>query len=260
MDSALKSIHEWSPRDGYFLTPEGIYDDRWKNPQEFNLSTRCPKYLKLHGSTNWLVPYHGVDLSTGELRTFSKYYMDKLFIFLNGINNYETYEDRYWGPYSPFSYCYYPPNLPGKRDDIKTGRTSVRIVSAPDLPTHAKTAIGEDTIFSMPLIVPPVRDKQYMRYGRIFSELWEQAEEEIRECHELYIIGYSFPDTDFASKNLFNKALQYNNKLKMVTIINPFPERIREILINEIGVKSDKIRIQEESFSALSIDRSGMGR
>ncbi len=248
MDRALLSTHKWSPHNGYCIMPESIFDDGWKTPDAFEPAMGGPGYIKLHGSTNWLAPYHGVNLTTGEKFTFSRYGMDKLFVFLAATQPYETYEDRYWGPYEQFSYCYYPPNLPLLEDSTPKGRVKVRMVSAIDLPEHGKVVIGDNIVYSMPLIIPPVRNKQYGRYGKIFSRLWSRSEVEISKCEELYIIGYSFPGTDMASRNLFNKAMRANSVLQRVVIINPDPERVQALLRNEFGVSKSKIVSRTEYF------------
>ena len=146
LDRALLETGDWNPAEGYHIIPEAIYHDGWKNPSK-SKSTNQVKYLKLHGSTNWLTPYQMVDLSTGDHRSFSKYALDKLYVYLHASNPYETFKNRCWGPYQPLSYCYYPPNLPLERDDIDPDYVGVSMTIAPDLPEHGKviTQVSELT-------------------------------------------------------------------------------------------------------------------
>lgn len=248
LDRVLYTANVWSPNKGYCIKPEAIFDNKWKSPDEFEYKDNEILYLKLHGSTNWLAPCHGVHLSTGQKYSMSKYAIDKLFVFLKSTKAYETYENRYWGPYKPFSYCYYPPNLPVTRDNKEPGRANIRIVSAIDLPEHGKIVINEKDIFSMPLIVPPVRNKQYKRYGRIFSTLWKLAEESISKCDQLYIIGYSFPKTDIATREMFKNAIKRNVSIEKIVIINPQPRNIKHLFLNEFNVKASKLEIREKKF------------
>jgi len=155
------------------------------------------------------------------------------------------------GPYEPFSYCYYPPDLPCERDDTPTDYIGARIVCAPDLPEHAKITIGEKSVFSMPLIVPPVRDKQYLRYGKIFSDLWGKASHSLLECEELFIIGYSFPQTDYVAKDLFQESLKKNRNLEKVTIWNPSPTNLEKLFMDDFGIDKSKIYIRAEKFDPL---------
>ena len=207
LDRALFTSGIWSPRNGYYIKPEAIYDDQWHDPNTINEVINGPLYLKVHGSTNWLAPYHSINLTTGEKHSMSNYAIDKLFLFFKATKPYVTYEDRYWGSYEPFSYCYYPPNLPIDRDNIENGHTAIRIVSACDLPEHGRTVVGGKEVYSIPMIVPPVRNKQYERYGIIFISLWEKSREVLSQCKQLFIIGYSFPKTDIETKKVFSECL-----------------------------------------------------
>lgn len=256
MDRALMSTNRWSPNNGYLIKPESIFEDGWKKPEDFECLTGGPTYIKLHGSTNWLTPYHGTSMMDGKLHVLSRYAMDKLFVFLKATRRYETYEDRYWGPYEPFSYCYYPPNLPVTRDDIQKDHMAMRVVSAFDLPEHGKIVDNDKNVYSIPLIVPPVRNKQYARYGQIFANLWRYAEMAISRCQELYVIGYSFPQTDWASKNMFANVLKRNRILDRVVIMNPHPESIEQLFVNEFKIEASKIIVRAERFDVPISDTS----
>ena len=248
LDRALYSSGIWSPSNGYCIRPEAIFDEEWKSPEIYDVDKIAPIYIKLHGSTNWLAPYHGVHLSTGEMYSVSKYGMDKLFVYLNSSIAYDTYKNRYWGPYEPFSYCYYPPNLPIVRDDRDSNRVMISMVSAVDLPEHGEIVINDPNVYSMPLIVPPVRNKQYQRYGKIFSTLWGLATDSIELCRLLYIIGYSFPKTDIATQKMFSEALKRNKVLEKIIIINPHPENIFKLFTTEFGIEKSKIELRKEKF------------
>ena len=80
LDRALLASGIWSPSNGYCIRPEGIFDDQWRYPDATDDIEDGPLYLKLHGSTNWLAPYHSVHLTSGEEYSVSKYAMDKLFV------------------------------------------------------------------------------------------------------------------------------------------------------------------------------------
>jgi len=251
LDRALASTGNWSAANGYAIRPEAIFDDGWQSIENSQCINNGPQYLKLHGSTNWLTPYQLLNLSTGESLTLSRYATNQFFVYLKATASYQTYENRYWGPYEPYSYCYYPPDLPCERDDTPPGYVGVRVVCAPDLPEHAKFSIDDKCVYSMPLIVPPVRNKQYLRYGEIFSVLWGKASEVLSECEELYVIGYSFPSTDHVVKDLFQEALRKNSNLKKVIIWNPSPTNLEKLFIDDFGTDKEKIHIKAEKFDPL---------
>ena len=248
LDRALMATGNWSPTDGYAINPVSIFDDGWKDPSEFNFFVSKLHYIKLHGSTNWLCPYHIQDLSSGREITLSHSGMNDLFVFWRASKAYSTYENRYWGPYQPYSYCYYPPNLPLLRDDVKSGYYPIRGVTPPELPLRSRIVGGEKDVFSMPLIIPPVRNKQYGKFGQVFSELWNKAEHEISKCKELYIIGYSFPETDVLSREMFTKAIRSNRTLEKVIIINPAPSKIESLCLKEFGIKKSILEIRPKKF------------
>lgn len=227
-ERVLYSKKLWSPYNGYQIKPDSIFDNIWKKPEEFKYECDGISYLKLHGSTNWLTPFHSVNFSTGREFNMNKYLSDKLFVFLRSNISYKTYKNRYWGPYAPFSYCYYPPNLPSTNENVLKD--------------------VEEGIYSMPLIVPPVRNKQYKRFGQIFSTLWNLAEKSIEKCKQLYIIGYSFPKTDIVAREMFKNALNKNISLEKIIIINPHPKDIKNRFLGEFNVKTSKLEIRQREF------------
>ena len=64
-DRALAASDKWSPSNGYCIRPEAVFDDEWKSPDDLDDVDNGPLYIKLHGSTNWLSPYHSINLSSG---------------------------------------------------------------------------------------------------------------------------------------------------------------------------------------------------
>ena len=62
-----------------------------------------------------------------------------------------------------------------------------------------------------PYIIPPVLDKNAFYNHIAIRSLWQQAEELLKKADEIYIIGFSFPQTDLAVKYLFQSALRGRN-------------------------------------------------
>ena len=75
-----------------------------------------------------------------------------------------------------------------------------------------------------PIIITPIlhKEKYFMMplYERILNPLWIKAEEALKNCKELVIIGYSFPSTDFRVKKMFLEAFSHNT-FDNLTIVNP---------------------------------------
>lgn len=71
-----------------------------------------------------------------------------------------------------------------------------------------------------PMIVPPIMDKTSIYNHTILKAIWRQAFDELRTANEIYICGFSFPETDLSIRFLFQSALEKNNDLQKIYFIN----------------------------------------
>ena len=78
----------------------------------------------------------------------------------------------------------------------------------------------ESTGHALPIIVPPVYEKQDFMRG-VLKPLWAKAERAIKECDGLLFFGYSFPDTDTIARSSFWRAMSANTNNPDVVIANP---------------------------------------
>ncbi len=234
LDRALFDSQRWFPDDGYAINFDAIYYDKWVKPNsEANQSKY--KLLKLHGSTNWLIPIFTYDLNTGE-RVFARQEITShncpVFCYIDSTLPYKTYRNRARNGYGPFSYYYYPPNLP-----LKPSNTSDRKQYSADI----YGGIEESHDYSMPLIIPPLKEKPYESFNTIFPKLWQRADEIALHVSEIILIGYSLPSTDTRPYELMSKALKKGN-LNKITVVNPYPEdivaRLKQHLSTHIQVES----------------------
>ena len=69
-----------------------------------------------------------------------------------------------------------------------------------------------------PYIIPPVQDKNAFYNHIAIRSLWQQAAQLLEKADEIYIIGFSFPQTDLAVKYLFQSALR--NRDPKVYVVN----------------------------------------
>jgi len=74
-----------------------------------------------------------------------------------------------------------------------------------------------------PIIITPEihKDVAYKRYAHVLDYLWEKAKKEIPKCKNLIIIGYSFPESDTRTIELFENAFSSSSGLESLTIVNP---------------------------------------
>src|SRR5690606_12861168 len=106
-----------------------------------------------------------------------------------------------------------------------------------------------DGLVSMPLIIPPVKNKDYELFGALFRQLWDAAEALLVDTDEIVVIGYSFPKTDLRSNRLFVDAMLKRSTVPKVVIIDPAPERIAERFQVEFGITPTHMTVVKNHFS-----------
>ncbi|HBM17272.1 MAG TPA: hypothetical protein DD381_13165 [Lentisphaeria bacterium] len=80
---------------------------------------------------------------------------------------------------------------------------------------YAKRKFNSDLI---PFIIPPVLVKDALYENNILKILWIKAHEYLANAKEIYVIGFSFPQTDLYVKFLFQSALKSNKDAKVYVI------------------------------------------
>ncbi|WP_371426044.1 hypothetical protein [Tardiphaga sp.] len=250
MDRALSSETAWSVDGGYDVRPRKIFSDGWRDPNEVEGPRNWPNLIKLHGSTNWLTGYTTTD-GQGKIVAGHDLPGDTLHIFEKATVPYPCYAGRYIPGYQPYSYGYYPPNFldVGGRP-ASPGRVIIRTrLRAPHRMDGVSSAEG---LATMPLIIPPVRNKSYEFFGSLFSKLWSTAERAIAETDRLLVIGYSFPKTDLQSINLFERAFANRTSIPEITIVDPAPQHVVQIFREKFHVDEAKLTVIADRFSSKS--------
>lgn len=243
LDRSLFEAGSWSPESGYGFDPKEVFRDGWHATTG---RTSEVKLIKLHGSTNWLTAYQEIDPETGALSLMQDSPPETVRIFQNASKPYDTYDGRYMGPYVPFTMGYYPPHLSHESYTSETGWTTLRqTVRIPYIPRGKTNDIG---LLSAPLIIPPVRYKQYRSFGSLFSLLWDAAQNALSEADRIYLIGYSFPVTDEPTKILFRKSFCSRSTFPTIVIVNPNPEPVAKLMIEEMGIPARFVEIRKAAF------------
>jgi hypothetical protein len=225
-----------------------IFRDEWKEAVGVE-AWRGPLLLKLHGSSNWITSYLQYDWENNRLDLIQQLRPDIFYVFESGSRPYPTYGGRYMPDYEEFSYGYYPPNIQGDLGkSAPPGRVFIRV--RPKWPWMPRPTSEESGLMSMPLIIPPVKQKSYDLFGTLFSMLWQKAEDFLVSANHIIIIGYSFPRTDHKSISLFINAFSKRGTMPLVTIIDPYPERAVEVFRSTLGITSDKLHVCREPYSA----------
>jgi hypothetical protein len=238
LDRALAQEKKWSPDTGYYFFPKHIYRNDWVNPE----TTKSDyELLKLHGSTNWLTSYPIFDKN--QLKFTHATGDEDVFVYESTIDKYSCYDGRFMEDYQPFSFGYYPPNLFVESIKPKEGHVIVKLT--PRSGFNVKGSAKSDGIISMPLIITPIKNKEYNRFGNLFQKLWSKAQEKLEKADRIFIVGYSFPKTDLKTNKLFISAFLHRSNFPEIIIINPYPEEIYNKFTFDFGIPKNKIYFEK---------------
>jgi hypothetical protein len=242
IERALEETKSWSTDHGYGFEPKSIYRNGWVNPITYDLES--VKLYKLHGSTNWLT-LHPALLS--DFTTLSKFVApNDVYVYESTEQPYPCHRGRFMDGYERLSYGYYPVNL----DMVARAPDGQAIISVNQPKPHVQKGVaprhGSATI---PLIIPPVKDKKYDLYGNLFDNLWSKTAKAIESADEIILIGYSFPKTDIKSTKLFLDALMKRTNKPRIKILDPAPEKIFDKFKYEFGFLDSEVTIYKDYFS-----------
>ena len=246
IDRALQESGRWNIDYGYGFTPIEVFRDGWVT-SSLARPASAPKLIKLHGSTNWITAYPALNVASGEPYLPQQAPDDVVRIFEYATKPYSTYAGRYMSGYQPFSLGYYPPNIlsdPG--DAVEEGHLLVRVrAESPLMPEGTASSEG---LTSIPLIIPPVKDKSYTLFGPLFERLWTEAENALASAGRIFVIGYSFPRTDTRTIELFKRAFVRRCNFPQVILVNPYPEAQEDLFINDFGISKAHLSVRRGYF------------
>ncbi len=251
LDRALLDTGGWNPNTGYGLTFRAVLDGSWKNA--FEGDAKFPtnwKLLKLHGSTNWLVPYMGVDFRNWEFQT-AVAGTDDVFLYWYSSLPYATHKNRWRGGYVPPTYGYYPPNLPAdcftkEQLSAPPGKMFVKATYRFFSPFEEDDPTG--SIPSSPILITPVRQKKYDIYKATIQSLWSQAVKGLEDASRIVIIGYSFPPTDTRALDLFRGLLAARGKELSLEIVAPDVGDIAKRIGEDYLGYAKEVKLHKQTF------------
>jgi len=251
LDRALLDTGGWNPNTGYGLTFRGVLDGSWKNSfeGEVKFATKW-KLLKLHGSTNWLVPYMGVDFREWEFQPVVAQ-ADDIFLYWHSSMPYATHKSRWRGGYVPSTYCYYPPNLPSyffEEGQLAAPPGKIFAKMTPRLLAPFKEEDPTGSIPSSPVLITPVRQKKYDVYRSSIQSLWSQAVSGLEDATRIVIIGYSFPPTDTRPLDLIRGLLAARGKEMTIEIVTPDGAEIAKRIGEDVLAYAKEVKLHKMLF------------
>ena len=105
-----------------------------------------------------------------------------------------------------------------------------------------KQDIGEDVDKALrgmiPFIVPPVFDKNSFMGIDIIGSLWKEAKNEISCAEKIYILGYSLPESDLATRLMLKQNLPKIAEIFLVNIDIKIGSRIKKDF-NNFNINAD---------------------
>lgn len=245
LDRALSEATDWRVDYGYSVVPARVFRGTWVDADCPRAPRQAPDLLKLHGSVNWLVGHPILD-EHGGIGFTQAASPSQFSVFERADGPYNTFAGRHMDGYGPFTYGYYPPNLDveGRRAPEGYSLLSARL----KFPWRPEGTSGAEGLASMPLIIPPVKQKTYEIFGDLFTSLWRTAEDALAAATHIVIVGYSFPRTDHRSVTLFKQAFLRRRTVPHVTIIDPYPDPVAALIELELGVRRDHLTILQTRF------------
>lgn len=122
---------------------------------------------------------------------------------------------------------------------------SVQLNISNQLSNFAHCGIGH--IPSYPYIVPPTWNKS--EHHHAIENVWKHAAKELAQAENIFVIGYSLPETDTFFHYLYSLGVMSDQIIRRFWVIDPCPkveEKYRKILGN--GVES-KFKFINQPFS-----------
>ncbi|WED25455.1 SIR2 family protein [Vibrio sp. DW001] len=243
IERALEHTSSWNVNQGYSFSPKSVYRNGWDD-SDTNPNNEMVQLLKLHGSTNWLTIHPNMLDGFTTLNRFVK--PEDVYVYESTKEPYPCHRGRFMEGYGRFSYGYYPVNLDMVAYDPDGQK--IEFVSQPK-PHFEKGKAPRDGVPTIPLIIPPVKQKKYDQYGELFGSLWSKTSEAIQKADEIILIGYSFPKTDIKSTQLFIQSFMKRVNKPKIKILDPNPEKIAEKFIYEFGFTEAEVQVYKDYFS-----------
>ena len=115
-----------------------------------------------------------------------------------------------------------------------------------------------DQLTINPIIVAPLVQKTFYSHNNKISEkfniLWSKAKEELKICDSLVIVGYSFPEADERTKDLFRNSFSNNKTPKEILVVNPnkdVKERVKKLCPHKYVTQLNNLEEYLKNFPSM---------
>lgn len=108
------------------------------------------------------------------------------------------------------------------KNAILSPRKRFSITPRMNLRMNMRLHSGKKTMYTFPLIIPPVNHKAAIIH-RELHPLWQRAEEKLTNANQVVVFGYSCPPTDFESANMLRRSTNTGANPTSFEVIDPNP-------------------------------------
>lgn len=127
----------------------------------------------------------------------------------------------------------------------------------PIIPIEGMSSVSTSLLWNIyykSFVIPPILYKEQLYRNALLRYIWYIAKEILWRSNEVYVIGSSFPPTDFLAESLFRQSMALSNSLlgeKKIRIINKKIDEAYEERVENIFQKSEFECIQEDVVTFL---------
>lgn len=236
LDRALETHSAWTPDSGYGVQFHRALEDKWRRAKR-GQGTGDFTYLKLHGSTSWLVNYNTWHLGTGDRimvstrhRTTGRQTLAFDPMYLESVSARRTIRPRFFRRRWSHAPIPNPPDPDAFPCLFIQGKTRFAAYKGRFRPGYERFSYffppdhPDTRVPLMPLIIPPTSFKLYDEFRHVFDPLWDTARIACSQADRIVLLGYSLPATDTRALNVLQEAAAIGNP--HFTVVSPHPEPI----------------------------------
>lgn len=153
------------------------------------------KLMKLHGSLNWFKSKDSNEIIPYDFSEINKWYR----------------------------------NLPAL--DVYNEKVNISLTKKF---TKEKISYKGKELQPIPIIIPPTWNKLEFSYNLKIAEVWQKAAKELSDAENIFVIGYSYPETDNFFKYFYALAILGTSSINRFWVFNP-DQLIKRKFFNLLG-------------------------
>lgn len=113
-------------------------------------------------------------------------------------------------------------------------------INLPKKFSKEKIIFKEQELLPIPIIIPPTWNKLEFSYNFEIAKVWQKAAEELSNAENIFVVGYSYPETDNFFKYFLALGILGEKLIKKFWIFNPdqsIEDRFKSLLGPRINKK-----------------------